>query len=375
VAAAANALTPVAPQPGTQAPGPKTTTSDGAHGDKADDSGGPAPVSGAPPAANPSQPVAAAIVLNAAVDTSPAPATASPATAAIGEPAKARGKTSLPIDADQDATPAPDATNGASAKETLSATNTDRIANDNATSGVPADATNAQPASDSSTQTPAADDAAVLAQTDAIAPASTEHTNPLAGLSAAFSSDAGSSGGQGGTGAARAAADGMPNFGLSAAAATTPSTAAAAANSAAAATAAVPIAGLAVAIAARAQAGSNQFEIRLDPPELGRIDVHLDVDRDGQVTSHVTADRADTLALLQSQQPQIERALEQAGLKTADNGLQFTLRDQSFAGQNNGGSSPPRVAQLVIPDSALSPVDATQIYTRSGLGSGIDIRV
>ncbi len=143
-----------------------------------------------------------------------------------------------------------------------------------------------------------------------------------------------------------------------------------------ASTAAIPIAGLAVAIAARAQAGSNQFEIRLDPPELGRIDVRLDVDRDGQVTSHVTADRADTLALLQSQQPQLERALEQAGLKTADNGLQFTLRDQSFAGQNNGGGgSQPRVAQLVIPDSSLAPVDATQVYARSGLGGGLDIRV
>jgi flagellar hook-length control protein FliK len=95
------------------------------------------------------------------------------------------------------------------------------------------------------------------------------------------------------------------------------------------------------------------------------------------VTSHVTADRADTLALLQSQQLQLERALEQAGLKTADNGLQFTLHDQSFAGQNNGGDngSRPRVAQLVIPDSSLAPVDATQIYTRAGLGSGLDIRV
>ena len=61
----------------------------------------------------------------------------------------------------------------------------------------------------------------------------------------------------------------------------------------------------------------------------------LDVDSSGQVTSHVTADRPETLHLLQSQQPQLERALEQAGLKTADNGLQFTLRDQSFAGQNN----------------------------------------
>ncbi len=179
---------------------------------------------------------------------------------------------------------------------------------------------------------------------------------------------------QSGWNAAKAATEGLPNFGIVAATSAAP--AAAATPGTAAADAAVPIAGLAVAIASRAQAGSNQFDIRLDPPELGRIDVRLDVDRDGQVTSHVTVDRADTLQLLQSQQPQLEHALEQAGLKTADNGLQFTLRDQSFAGQNgSGGGAQPNAAQLVIPDADLPVVQATQIYSRAGLGSGVDIRV
>ena len=60
----------------------------------------------------------------------------------------------------------------------------------------------------------------------------------------------------------------------------------------------------------------------------------------------------------------------------ADNGLQFTLRDQSFAGQNNGsGAQPNSAAQLVIPDADLTPVAATQIYSRAGLGSGVEIRV
>jgi flagellar hook-length control protein FliK len=80
---------------------------------------------------------------------------------------------------------------------------------------------------------------------------------------------------------------------------------------------------------------------------------------------------------LQNQQPQLERALEQAGLKTADNGLQFTLRDQSFAGQNggNGAGAQPSPAQLVIPDADQPVIQATQIYSRAGLGSGVDIRV
>jgi flagellar hook-length control protein FliK len=96
------------------------------------------------------------------------------------------------------------------------------------------------------------------------------------------------------------------------------------------------------------------------------------------VTTHMTADRADTLQLLQSQQPQIEQALQDAGLKTADNGLQFTLRDQSFAGgQNNGAGSQQsnNPTQVIIPDGDLPPVAATQAYARAGLGSGVDIRV
>ncbi len=173
----------------------------------------------------------------------------------------------------------------------------------------------------------------------------------------------------------KAAAANLPTFGILATNTATAQTATTAASPASAA--AVSIAGLPIAIAARAQAGSNQFDIRLDPPELGRIDVRLDVDSSGQVTSHVTVDRPETLTLLQSQQPQLERALEQAGLKTADNGLQFSLRDQSFSGQNNGGGAQTTPAQqLVVPAADLSPVETTQIYSRLNLGGGgIDIRV
>jgi hypothetical protein len=58
------------------------------------------------------------------------------------------------------------------------------------------------------------------------------------------------------------------------------------------------------------------------------------------VTTHMTADRPDTLALLQNQQPQLEQALNQAGLKTADDGLQFSLRDQTLSGQNQSFAEP-----------------------------------
>jgi flagellar hook-length control protein FliK len=281
----------------------------------------------------------------------------------------------LPIDADQDASSAQDATDAAPAKQAPAATKTDSTVNAAPISSDQAAKTQAPNASSSQQ---AADENIVSAQTAGSAQANLDQAPaPGAQPSAISSSDTAASpaNAQGGTSAAKTDVNGLPNFGFAPSSATTTSTQPAGTTPSTAPAAAVPIAGLAVAIAARAQAGSNQFEIRLSPPELGRIDVQLNVDGNGQVTSHMTVERPDTLQLLQSQQPQLQSALEQAGLTTSDNGLQFTLRDQSFAGQNNGSGSQPMTAQLVIPEPDLPPIAATQIYTRAGLGTGIDIRV
>ena len=143
-----------------------------------------------------------------------------------------------------------------------------------------------------------------------------------------------------------------------------------------AAQAAVPLAGVAIEIAGQAMAGKNRFEIRLDPPELGRIEVRLDVDRDGQVTTRLIADRSDTLDLLRRDASGLERALQDAGLKTADNSLQFSLRDQTM-GREQSNTPTPGAAQIIVHDDALPVNDATQRnYSRlAGLRGGIDIRV
>jgi chemotaxis protein MotD len=147
-----------------------------------------------------------------------------------------------------------------------------------------------------------------------------------------------------------------------------------ASNGAPAAT--VPVAGLAVEIAGRAHAGKNHFEIRLDPPELGRIEVKLSVDRHGQITSHLIADRPDTLDLLRRDATGLMRSLQDAGLKTAGDGLQFSLRDQSFNGGQNGDNRS-NASQAVAIDDTLPAVDVgTSGYTRYiGRIGGVDIRV
>jgi flagellar hook-length control protein FliK len=370
VVAATDALDPTATNGAS--PPPAKATSGAAAGKDDDgtddaDAGSAAPAGSQAPPAAPSQPVAAAVLVNAAFDATPAAANASAPRTRIDEWSRSRGSGALPPGGDQDA-PAQDA-NGATAQPTAASDSSGATAGDSGSSGstaaVAAPDAGAAPQSQAQTD----DTAAVLGQTAGISQGGTDRVAPRGDALAGPPGAAGTSTAPSTPGAANT----LPNFGFFAANAT--ATNAAAATPASDSAAGVPITGLAVAIAARAQGGSNQFDIRLDPPELGRIDVRLDVDGNGQVTSHVTVDRADTLQLLQSQQPQLERALEQAGLKTADNGLQFTLRDQSFAGQNGNGAGPQNTAQLVIPDADLPAIDTTQIYSRLSLGTGIDIRV
>ena len=141
-------------------------------------------------------------------------------------------------------------------------------------------------------------------------------------------------------------------------------------------TAAVPVSGIAVEIAARALSGKNRFEIRLDPPELGRIDVRLDVDRHGHVTSRLVVERADTLDMLRRDAHSLERALQDAGLKTSDNGLQFALRDHAGGdGSDGGNDTGADRAQLVIRDDELPGIETIRGYSRIGADGGIDIRV
>jgi chemotaxis protein MotD len=138
----------------------------------------------------------------------------------------------------------------------------------------------------------------------------------------------------------------------------------------------VPVSGIAVEIAAQAKAGNNRFEIRLDPPELGRIDVRLDVDTDGNVKSRLVIERADTYDLLRKDASTLERTLQQAGLKTSDSGLEFTLRDQGSAQREARDQNQRNAERGIIPDADVLPAEAASGYNRMlGLGSGIDIRI
>ena len=70
--------------------------------------------------------------------------------------------------------------------------------------------------------------------------------------------------------------------------------------------------------------------------------------------------------------------MQDAGFKTNDNGLQFSLRDPGYSGQGAAGrdDAAARAASLDVPIDSVSAVDSPRSYGRhSGLGGGLDIRV
>ncbi len=138
----------------------------------------------------------------------------------------------------------------------------------------------------------------------------------------------------------------------------------------------IPLHAVAVEIAARAGTGKNRFEIRLDPPELGKIDVRLDIDKHGQVTSRLIVEKAETLDLLRRDAPQLERALQDAGLKTSGNGLQFSLQQQMSQQRDDQPSGHVATAQMLVADeTAATDIAARSYSSLAAARGGIDIRV
>jgi flagellar hook-length control protein FliK len=123
--------------------------------------------------------------------------------------------------------------------------------------------------------------------------------------------------------------------------------------------------------------GENTINIRLRPNELGRIEVKLQVSDDGRVRAMITADKPETLDVLRRDAAGLDKALQDAGLKTSQDSLNFSLRDQSgqgaAAGDQRGNGRTP-YGGVVTPDE-LDAADAQTPYTGSLRADGVDIRV
>jgi len=84
------------------------------------------------------------------------------------------------------------------------------------------------------------------------------------------------------------------------------------------------------------KAGEQEFSMRMDPPELGRVSVKLRFDQNGLVKSQIMAERPETLELLQREVRGLERAIEAGGHKSEQGSISFSL---DSGGQESAGKA------------------------------------
>jgi flagellar hook-length control protein FliK len=125
--------------------------------------------------------------------------------------------------------------------------------------------------------------------------------------------------------------------------------------------------------------GNDQIQINLEPASLGKIAVRLDFAQDGRVTATFSADRPDTLNLLNQDSRALEQSLRDAGLRADSSSLSFNL-----SGGDNGANarqfaqsaSYAATAATMADNDPLAPLAAAPAIA-NGLShdGGLDIHV
>ncbi|MEO1114561.1 MAG: flagellar hook-length control protein FliK, partial [Pseudomonadota bacterium] len=98
-------------------------------------------------------------------------------------------------------------------------------------------------------------------------------------------------------------------------------------------------------IARNLKNGQTRFQMRFDPPELGRVDVNMRVGADGGVHAHLIVERPETLDMFLRDQRGLERALEAAGLNADSENLQFSLKQEGGRDFASGDGQGEQAAQ------------------------------
>lgn len=91
-----------------------------------------------------------------------------------------------------------------------------------------------------------------------------------------------------------------------------------------------------VAITQMKEQGLNKITLQLDPVELGRVEVRMEITHDGRTQLSFMVDKPETLEALSRDARALERSLQEAGVKADAGNMQFNLRQQpQFAGDGN----------------------------------------
>lgn len=126
-------------------------------------------------------------------------------------------------------------------------------------------------------------------------------------------------------------------------------------------------------IVRRFEGGATRFEVRLDPPELGRVEVRLDVSRDHRVSAVIAADSPEALTELARHARELEQMLQGAGLELREGGLSFDLRQREEGTGRDGFDA--ISDQAVESTEEMAPVVARPLGYERWRGLRVDMTV
>lgn len=85
--------------------------------------------------------------------------------------------------------------------------------------------------------------------------------------------------------------------------------------------------------------GVDKIDVHLKPEELGRIEIKMQIGKDGKLQAHIIASRPETVEMLQKEVQSLEKAFNDAGFQTDEGSLSFSFRDDGQSGRNQDNGS------------------------------------
>lgn len=122
--------------------------------------------------------------------------------------------------------------------------------------------------------------------------------------------------------------------------------------------------------------GDSKIQIHLDPVELGKLHIKMDISSDGKASNIViTADNKATLDLLQRDMRGLENALSDAGLKTDSGSLSFNLRGGDQGQDDGRQQARTSYIPLLQEEDELAPLAVVSRSYVVNLADGLDIKI
>ncbi len=124
--------------------------------------------------------------------------------------------------------------------------------------------------------------------------------------------------------------------------------------------------------------GQSRLNLTLHPAELGRVQVMMETADNGVLRAVISAERPEALELLARDARGLERALQDAGLKTDSQSLAFERHgtgSDNGSGQGHASGTEADEAQADEPEGSHAPLTADTSHDGPDADGRLDISV